>query len=349
LEAAIRKHVLQIPNVRAIPGCDVTGLLTSENNARVTGVRLKKRQNGGEEQTMSADLVVDAGGRGSRSPAWLEALGYQRAPEAEVKVNLGYTSRYYRRPKDVLPGINGIVLMAQPPNKRLGVLTDQDHGRWVVTLGGYLGDHAPTDPRDFTEFARSPPTPDIYNLISRAEPLGDPVAYKFSANLRRFYEKLAHFPQGYLIIGDAICSFNPTYGQGMTVAALEAVALGEWLAETGERSAQVYFKKIAKIVDSSWQITVGNDLRFPAVQGLRTPPVRFFNWYFEKLHHAAHIDSQVSVAFLKVINMVAPPKSILHPRIVSKVISDNLWPARRRKPQGSARYEPLKDLHTTAG
>jgi 2-polyprenyl-6-methoxyphenol hydroxylase-like FAD-dependent oxidoreductase len=324
LEAAVRKHVLALPNVGALQGCSVSSLVSTEDNQRVIGVRVKNRRNGGIKERILADLVVDASGRGSRSPAWMEELGYPRPPEEAVHIGVGYTSRYYRRNSELLKGIKGIILTADPPNRRLGVMLEQDGDRWVVTLGGYLGDHAPTDPKGYLEFARSLPAPEIYNIVKYAEPLTDPVAYKFPAHLRRRYEKMDRFPQGYLVLGDALCSFNPIYGQGMTVAALESKALGEWLQGNNNHSAASFFTKTSRIIDSSWETAVGNDLRFPEVEGPRTPMVRFINWYIGKLHISAHRDKRVSRAFLRVINMVAPPTSILRPGIVWRVIRGNL-------------------------
>lgn len=165
--------------------------------------------------------------------------------------------------------------------------------------------------------------------IKDAELLSGPVPYTFLANLRHRYDKLPAFPKGYLVIGDALCSFNPIYGQGMTVAALEAAALGECLAKNKDRLAQDFFAKTRNIIDQSWNAAVGTDLSFPEVEGPCTPMARFLNWYLSKLHVAAHTDAQVSIAFLKVINMIAPPSSMMHPRIVARIIKAHL----RRDPQ----------------
>jgi 2-polyprenyl-6-methoxyphenol hydroxylase-like FAD-dependent oxidoreductase len=326
LEAAVRARVLALPNVQARENCNVSGLVTTADKARVTGVRLVDRQAGNAEETVAADLVVDASGRGSRSPVWLEELGYGRPKEEEVKIGMGYTTCYFRREPEHLQGLKGIVFLTTPPNKRLGVMLAQDGDRWVVTLGGYLGEHTSTDFQKFIESARQLPAPQIYNVIKNAEPIGEPVPYKFPANLRHRYEKLARFPKGYLVIGDALCSFNPIYGQGMTVAALETQALAECLSDGPGQLAERSFAKASKIIDISWSAAVGNDLAYPEIKGPRTPMIRLLNWYISKLHLAAHNDPQVSVAFLKVINMVAPPPSMLHPHIVWRVIKGNLRP-----------------------
>ena len=328
LEGSVRSRVLALPNIQALENCNVLGLLTTDDKSCVTGVRFKDRKTDNTEKTMTADLVVDAGGRGSHSPAWLQELGYDRPWEEEVKVGVGYTTCYYRRKPEHLSGHKGISFLTTPPNKRLGVMLAQDGNRWVVTLGGYLGDHTSTNYPDFLESARRLPAPEIYNVIKNAEPLGEPVAYKFPANLRHHYEKLSRFPDGYLVIGDALCSFNPIYGQGMTVAALESVALNECLTNGKDQLARRFFDRASKIIDDSWSTAIGSDLAYAEVEGQRTPMMRFLNWYIGKLQIAAHMDAQVFIAFLKVINMVAPAPSMMKPIILWRVLKANLWPKR---------------------
>ncbi|MFN2196285.1 MAG: FAD-dependent oxidoreductase [Anaerolineales bacterium] len=326
LEAAVRGRVLARPNVRALEGCRVMALLATDDRQRITGVRYVNHQAEDSQETMQADWVVDCSGRGSRSPVWLESIGYLRPKEEAVRIGMGYTSRYFRRQPGQLQGYKGVIFAATAPDPHLGAMLAQDGERWVVTLGGYFGEHVPPDDQGFLEAARRLPAADIYNVIKDAEPLGAPVAYKFPANLRRHYEKLDRFPQGYLVFGDALCSFNPIYGQGMTVAALEAEALGKCLAQGSSLLARRFFTRASQIIDVAWSAAVGNDLSYPQVEGPRSPMLRFLNWYLGKLHQAAHNDAEVSIAFLKVINMIAPPPSILHPRIVLRVIKGNLQP-----------------------
>ena len=325
LEGSVRTRVLALPNIQAFENCNVLGLLTTDDKSRVTGVRFKDRNVDDIEKKFMADLVVDAGGRGSHTPSWLEELGYDRPLEEEVKVGVGYTTCYYHRKPEHLSGLKGVSFLTTPPNKRLGVMLAQDGNRWVVTLGGYLGDHTSTKYPEFLESAERLPSPEIYNVIKNAEPLGEPVAYKFPADLRHYYEKLSRFPEGYLVIGDALCSFNPIYGQGMTVAALESVALNECLADGKDQLAKRFFARASKIIDDSWSVAVGSDLAYPEVEGQRTVMMRFLNWYIGKLQFAAHTDTQVFIAFLKVINMVAPAPTMMKPNILWRVLKANLW------------------------
>jgi len=324
LEAAVRARVLALPNVQAIEGCDVLGLLATPDNARVTGVRVIRRRAHSAEESLSADLIVDTTGRGSRSPAWLEALGYDRPQEEAVKIGVTYTSCLYERRPEHIPGINALIVAAAPGNPRGGVLLSQEGNRWILTVAAYLGEQIPLDQAGLREFVRSMATPDLYDVIKDAQPVGEPVPHKIPSNLRRRYERLTRFPAGYLVMGDALCSFNPIYGQGMSVAALEARALGECLTKGEAKLAARFFKQAGKIIDIPWSTAVGNDLRFPEVEGPRTAMTKFINWYVGKLHHAAHHDAEVSVAFLKVVNLLAPPPSIMTPGIAWRVWKGNM-------------------------
>lgn len=324
LEATIRQRALALPNVQVVEGCDVLGLLATPDRARVTGVRLIRRKAGSAEESLSADLVVDASGRGSRSPAWLEGLGYERPAEEAVKIGVTYTSCHYRRRPEHAPGVNALFVDATLENRYTGALLGQEGDRWLLTVAGYLGEQAPPDHVGLLEYTRRMASPAIYQVIKNAEPLHDPVTYKIPSNLRRRYEQLPRFPQGYLVIGDALCGFNPIYTQGMSVAALESVALDNCLRQGDARLAQRFFKQASKIVDVAWSMAVDSDLRFPEIEGRRSPMVRFTNWYLGKLHHAASQDAAVSITFLKVMNLLEPPDSLLRPGIVWRVLRGNL-------------------------
>lgn len=169
---------------------------------------------------------------------------------------------------------------------------------------------------ELLEYVRGLDDPAIYQVIKDAEPLTEPATHKIPSNLRRRYDRLTRFPQGYLVMGDALASFNPVYAQGMSVAAMEAAALDDCLARGEVRLAERFFKQASKIIDIPWSTAVGNDLRFPEVEGPRNGMVRFINWYISKLHHAARQDTTVSVAFLKVVNLVEPPPSVMKPGIM---------------------------------
>ena len=333
LEGHVRRRLMSISNVRVIENCAVQGLMADDKYTAVKGVRVKVGN--GVEQTITADLVVDASGRGSSSPTWLESFGYAKPEEEKIEIGIGYTTRVYRRRPTDLGGKLAIVIAGSGPNWRNGVILYQTEDRWIVAIGGYFGDHAPDDEQMFAAYAGSLPTSDIYDIVAHAEPLSDFVRYRYPANLRRRYERLARFPAGYLVFGDAICSFNPVYGQGMTVAAQEAALLRECLDAGDADLARRFFAAAAIAIDTPWDIAVGNDLRHPQVAGPRSPKVRFINWYIGKLHMAARHDAKLATAFLEVANLEAPPTRLLQPAIVMRVLRGNFG-----RPRGNAEPTP---------
>jgi hypothetical protein len=320
LEGHVRRRLLRLPNVRAIENCAVQGLVASEDRSAVKGARVRV---GNIEQIIDADLVVDASGRGSSSPAWLESIGYIRPAEEKIEIGIGYTTRIYRRRPTDLNGKLAVVVAGSGPNWRNGVVLYQTADRWIVSIGGYFGDHAADDDPLFAAYAGSLPTSEIYDIVAHAEPLSDFASYRYPANLRRRYEELTRFPRGYLVFGDAICSFNPVYGQGMTVAAQEAVLLRQCMEAGDADLARRFFAAAKGAIDVPWDIAVGNDLRHPNVQGPRSPKVRFINWYIGKLHMAARHDAELATAFLRVANLEAPPTLLLSPANVLRVIRGN--------------------------
>jgi 2-polyprenyl-6-methoxyphenol hydroxylase-like FAD-dependent oxidoreductase len=327
LEGHVRARVRALPNLRFLDSCDIVGLATTPDGRRVTGVRVLRRADGSAEELLDADLVVDATGRGSRTPIWLEALGYSRPETEQVRIGLGYATRTYRLPPDALGGDLAVVQAATPQHPRSGVLLLLKGDRWMLTLGGRLGDHPPIDPDGFLEFARSLRFPDIYQTVRDAEPLDDPVGFRFPASVRYRYERLDRFPDGLLVLGDAVCSFNPVYGQGMTVAALEALALRRDLERGAAPQPRRFFRDLARVVDVPWEIAAGGDLVFPGVPGRRTLKARLVNAYLARLHAAAANDASLAGAFLRVAGLVASPQSLLRPGIAVRVLRGSLRPA----------------------
>jgi 2-polyprenyl-6-methoxyphenol hydroxylase-like FAD-dependent oxidoreductase len=320
LEGQVRQRVRALPSVRFVEGCDVVGLLTDRDQCRITGVRLVYREEGVREQNVFADLVVDATGRGSRTPAWLEQLGYPQ-PEAErIEIGLGYATRCYRLHPGVLGDDRIIFTGPTPETPRVAVISAMEAGQHMVTLAGILGDYPPLDPIGFNAFAASVCFPDVAEALVGATALDDPVGFRFPASVRHRYEHLRRFPAGLLVIGDAVCSFNPIYAQGITVAAMQAATLRDLLSSGSPPTPRKYFRRIAKVVDTPWKIAVGTDLAFPGVPGRRTTTIRMGNAYLPRLHAAASTDSSLGRAFVRVMGMVERPEGLFRPDRVLRVL-----------------------------
>ena len=341
LEATVRARVRALPRVTFLEGCDAVGLVTTPDNRRVVGAWVLRRADGSAEEVLGAELVVDAMGRGSRTPVWLEALGYER-PEAErVQIGLGYSTRTYRLRRGALGGDLAIVAAPTPEHPRGGALAMLEGDRCMLTLAGVLGDYPPRDPAGFLAFAQSLPFPDIYETIRAAEPLDNPVAYRFPASFRHCYERLTRFPDGLLVVGDALCSFNPVYGQGISVTALEGLTLRRHLERAGRPQPQRFFRDVTRVIRVPWDIAAGGDLAFSGVEGRRTRKLRLVNAYIARLLAAAAHDAGLSKVFVRVDGLVDRPGKLLSPGVAFRVL-------RKTLPQATGPLPP-KAVHRRDG
>ncbi|WP_433550388.1 FAD-dependent oxidoreductase [Micromonospora zamorensis] len=322
IERFVRGRVEKVPNVRFIEQYDIVGLETTPDAGRVTGVRVQTRDGSAGPEVLDADLVIDATGRGSRTPVWLEELGYSRPTEDRVKVDLAYTTRHYRVPRDPFGSDIAIIAAATPSHPRGAFYyrLPGDDGRVELSLTGVLGDHPPTDPDGFLEFVRSLPVPEIYESIREAEPIDDPVMFRFPASVRRRYERLSRFPEGLLVMGDAVCSFNPVYAQGMAVAAIESQVLADQVRKAHVPPAREFFQAISGQIDSPWEFAATADLGYPGVEGRRTAKVRMINGYVARLQRAAVHDDSLTNAFMRVAGLVDEPTALLRPGRVLRTL-----------------------------
>lgn len=294
--------------------------MTSDRR-KVTGVEVEDKLTR-ESVTYNADLVVDCTGRASRTPQLLQELGFGEAPLSEVKIDVGYTSRTYQRDATDPRGRTWMVCTpVAPAEKRFGGVFSIDGNRWIVTVGGWHGENALTEEKEFLAFVKALPNPNIYDIVSTSEPLTELIQYKFPVSLRRHYEKLSSFPAGYLVLGDAISSFNPIYGQGMTSACLQAAELDKVL-KNGVNETQLakkYFKSIKPIIDTIWQMATGEDFRYPQTVGKKPLGIDLINKYIAKVHQATTRDEVVCGTFLKVMGLLEPPTVLFHPKMLWRV------------------------------
>jgi 2-polyprenyl-6-methoxyphenol hydroxylase-like FAD-dependent oxidoreductase len=336
LEDRVRARVRALPAVRFAPPSDAVGLLCSADGRRIIGARVLRRADASSEEVIGAGLVVDATGRGSRTPAWLHALGFGQPELDQVRVDVGYVTRRYRLGPDALDGDLACLHGPTPERPRGGALARLEGDLWMLTLFGLLGDHPPKDRDGFDAFARSLPFRDIHDAIGAAEPIDGPAAYRFQANVRRRYERMRQLPEGFLVIGDAICSLNPIYGQGMTVAALQALALHDQLTRgIARRSARV-LRALARVIDAPWEMALGADLAVPGVDVRRTPRRRIAGAYVNRLQAAAAHDPALAQAFMRVTGLVDPPEALLRPTIALRLLRPRLQAAPQPRPRPSA-------------
>ena len=326
IEGHVRRRVRELPGVALVERCEALELVASRGSRRVTGVRVALD---GVERTIEADLVGCATGRSAQLPAWLEGLGFPRPRKDRLAIDVRYASRRLRMPHDILGGDTMVVIGARPGHPRGLALFAQEDGGWILTLVGYGAAHRPpADERGFAEFLGTVAPPDIARAVLAAEPL--PIAtHGFPASHRWHYERV---PAGLLPVGDAICSFNPLYGQGLTVAAAHAIALRDSVG-VGDHRLMERFSAAARIAtDDAWRLSTGADLALPEVRGRRPLAVRAVNRYMRRLHAVAEHDPVAAAAFAAVVTMHERPSHVLRPALALRVAAGG----RRNRPRRPA-------------
>jgi 2-polyprenyl-6-methoxyphenol hydroxylase-like FAD-dependent oxidoreductase len=323
IEGAIRRRVARQRNIEILTGFRVTGLCGEASAGRVTGVEAELLADGGR-RAFEAALVVDASGRGSRVLDWLGRLGEPAPPEDRIEMALTYSTVRFRRQESDAGGKRAIVVRTLAPSWRSGVALAQEGQEWVVTLGGYLGDDPGRSLAAMSAFARSLPDGCIGHLIETAR-LPSPVEqFRCPASRRRRFERLPRHPEGFLVIGDALACFNPAYGQGMTVAALEAEALATELAAGTPGLAARFYRAAAALIEAPWQMAACADLANPAVAGDRPPATLALNRYMAALHRAAEQDGVLARRFMRVANLIEPPSALLSPSSLMRTLVGQL-------------------------
>ena len=344
LESEVRRRVSETTGVRFLGNHDIVGLLASPDRATVTGARVARRESSDRPSYVDLDaaLVVDATGRGSRAAVWLRELGYDEPEITTVAAGVSYVTRLFDARPGILDDLDADVVGTRPPNGRSGVAARIEGDRWTVTLSGQNGEEPPTDLPDFLAYARTLPTRGIAEIIEGCEPIGEAVRYRFPGSRWVRWERLDRRPAGLVVIGDAVCSFNPVYGQGMSSAAHQALRLRELLERHGTGAVdRLAPKAFAAVAATPWALATGSDRRFPGME--RKPwPERVLDAYVDRLLEVATHDHDVAIAFARVLNLLAPPPSLLATRIAWRVLgpgSAALVRDARARRSGHARTE----------
>lgn len=329
IEAHVRRRVRDDPAVRIVERADVQGLATTGDARRVVGVHVQPRDGGRDRQTVTADVVVDCSGRGSRTPQWLDALGFASPAVEQFQLDVRYSTRHYRLPPEALGDDVVVFIGPTPDDPRGGLVLRVEGDRWLVTLAAMGGQRPPTDPDRYEEFAATLPMRDLYDSLRQGQPLDDPTEFRYPTSVRRSYERVRDFPDGLLIAGDAVCSFNPIYGQGMTVAALEALALRRLLDEGAPPAPRTWFAAIASITAVPWDMAVTADLGIRCIPGRRTPRTRLINAYLARYHAAGAHDPALGRLFAEIAGLVEKPARLVYPATIARVIRGNRVRGRR--------------------
>ena len=319
LEAVTRKRVQQSPNIALAARSRVTKLVASRDATRVEAVRYNA--DNGLSMTLEADLVVEASGRCGLTSQLLEELSRPKPEETEIGIDQTYASVTLERPAEAgADWLGAIVMPSAPSSSRGAFLFPIEQQRWLLSVGANHGDAPPCEPEGFMDFVKSLRTPTIYEAVRNARPLTDITRYKIPCSTRRHFERLESFPAGLLVIGDAVCRFNPVFGQGMSVAAQEAVLLDRLLAEdiAMEQIAREFFAAIQSTIETPYGVAV-SDFLYPATRGVRPPDLAQRLRYGMALTKLAAQDPDVHRLTVEVTQLLKPQAALHEPALAARV------------------------------
>jgi 2-polyprenyl-6-methoxyphenol hydroxylase-like FAD-dependent oxidoreductase len=325
IERIVRSRVEGQRNTTLRQRCRVQEVLATSSGEAVTGVRCENAS--GASETIAADLVVDASGRGAPTLALLQSIGRPLPEETRIGIDLGYATCIFAIPDDAATDWKGVMSFGQAPqNSRGGLMLPLEGNRWMATIGGRHGDVPPGDADGFLAYAKTLRTPTIYNAISQAKRLDGVARYGFPESVRRHFERLHAFPRGLLPIADAICRFNPVYGQGMSVAALEACLLRKLLETPGKEPdpiaalAPTFFAEAQPLIDTPWSVAM-LDFAFPDTRGQRPPDFETTLKFGIALTRLAAEDPAVHKLTAEVQHLLKPRSVYLDPALVKRVFA----------------------------
>jgi 2-polyprenyl-6-methoxyphenol hydroxylase-like FAD-dependent oxidoreductase len=323
IEHTVRRRVGSRANTTLHQRCRVQELLATPNGEAVTGVRYENAN--GTSETIAADLVVDASGRGVLTIALLQSIGQPLPEETTIGIDLGYATCIFAIPDDAATDWKGVMTFGQAPqNRRGGLMLPLEGNRWMLTIAGRHGDVPPGDADGFLTYARSLRTPTIYNAIRQATRLDGVARYGFPESVQRHFERLDVFPRGLLPMGDAICRFNPVNGQGMSVAALEACLLRRLLERLGEDPlaalAPAFFAEVQTLIETPWSVAI-LDFAFPDTRGQRPPDFETMLKFGIALTRLAAEDPAVHKLTAEVQHLLKPRSAYRDPGLMQRVLA----------------------------
>ncbi len=334
LERHVRKRLQALDNVTIHDGQDAAELISTADLTRVIGVRVTSGDDDAPRE-LSADLVVDAMGRGAHTPAFLESIGYGRPAEERIVMHTVYVSQRVRIPPGTLTEM--MALISPAPGRPTGMfLAGNENDIWIFTVFGMAGREPPRNLDGMLSFAADYVPAHLLAAVRAGEPLGPVVQHRMPCSQWRRYDKMRRLPDGLVACGDAICSFNPIYGQGMSVAALDAVALRDALRRGVADLPRRYFRAAAKSIGVAWQTGATSDLAFPEVEGRRTPSMRVANRLVDSVLAACESDNEVTTRFFRVTGLLDAPPRLLRPAVLYRVARVNLQRRQRNSAPAQA-------------
>jgi uncharacterized protein (TIGR02246 family) len=327
MEFHLRRRVSAIANITILDDHEaVEPLIGAEG---VMSVRTTNRRTA-MASNVSADLVIDATGRAARTPVLLDSHGFG-CPQTRIESTWGYSSQLLRIPEGRIA--ERMVFVNQGTRAPVALLVAYEADTWMLAVARRVDCGPP--PTNFVESLAAaeqilPAT--TMAALRDATPLRDIAISRSTAALWRRYDQTPSLPQGLLVVGDALCHLNPIYGQGMTMAALQALALRDCLCAGGtDHLAPRFYDAAAAAIGPVWAMNAANDrVRSPGTP--RTLRRRLRGWTQKAALQAAANDIRVAEKFFRVTSLVDPPSRLQDPRLLRRILLVSL-----RHPRGTPR------------
>jgi 2-polyprenyl-6-methoxyphenol hydroxylase-like FAD-dependent oxidoreductase len=326
IEFVVRSRVEQLSNVTIRGRCNVVQIEAAREGSGAAGVRFENENK--DMESLKADLVIDASARGTCTMAFLKACNSPTPEETSIGVDMSYATAIFNIPAHATADWKGALVLPDPRASSLaGALTPLEGGRWIVSVGAAHGDKPPSDHDGFMRYARQLRTPTIYDAICHAEPVGNVERFAFPESVRRHFEKLKTFPRGLLPISDVICRFNPAYGQGMSVASIEAAELKRLLGEREEEGdplaglASTFFSSTTPLIDTPWNVA-NFDFVYPKTRGVRPEGFDATLKFLSALNRLAARDPAVHKLMMEVQHLLRPSTAYRDPELMKKIAAE---------------------------
>ncbi|HHK5536814.1 TPA: FAD-dependent oxidoreductase [Bacillus mobilis] len=322
LEWHIQKRIDGISNVTTKYRTSVEGLLVDRNLNKVCGVKAKCIETSSQEE-IQADIVVDASGFGSKSIAWLGEHNIE-VQEEKVRIDLFYATRLFKLKENEKFDCCNMLMSPSFPDNPYGVLiqTIEDH-RYFVTFSGYANEKAPQTDEDFYNFAENLSISNVTDFLNKAEAISDIKTYKIPYQVRRRFDLVNDLPERLLVVGDAHCRFDPVFGQGVSVAAMEAHQLQLLLQRRqilNKAFTQQFYKRTAHIIQTPWEMTTTEISRHPQLKRELSIKQKFQQWYTKQIYQLSATDSDVYIRLVRVMNLIRSPLHLFHPKVLLAVL-----------------------------
>ena len=320
LENTIRNQIQKISKIKIEEGKQVTSFVAEKPNK----ISLKTK----EDEEIHGDLIVDCTGRNTKTPTWLEDIGFSKPKETKIDSFVRYATRRYTPPKKDRKWKMLVILNKPTTNPRIGGIYPIEDGKWLVGLYSIGKNYPPTDEKGFLEFTKHLESPELYDALKDAVPDSEIYGYQVQGSRKYHYEEMPQWPENLIVLGDAVSIFNPYYGQGITSAALGAKVLDDMLKDNKTKNdfTSKFQKRLAKTVSLPWVLGTSEDLRWPTTMGKRPNTVtRMVQTHAQKVLLLSPKSTLAAKSFQQMMHMIRPPTILFHPMILLQLIANSIW------------------------